>query len=57
MGKKADWNFMMHTCNLSGGTIPIKSCDQQGIEEAAASLATVVHTITWDQLLQQYGYM
>ncbi len=48
---------MMHTCNLSGGTIPIKSCDQQGIEEAAASLATVVHTITWDQLLQQYGYM
>ena len=40
--KKADWNFMMHTCNLSGGTIPIKSCDQQEIEEAAASLATVV---------------
>ncbi|MBT8558537.1 hypothetical protein G6712_06095 [Polynucleobacter paneuropaeus] len=35
--KKSDWNFMVNTCQLKGGTEKIASCNTQLAEEAASS--------------------
>lgn len=35
--KKSDWNFMVNTCNLNGGTQAIPTCNTQFAEQAALS--------------------
>jgi hypothetical protein len=35
--KKSDWNFMVNTCSLNGGTERIPSCNTQFAEQAALS--------------------
>jgi len=37
--KKSDWNFMVNTCHLNGGSVEIARCDE-GLSQQAASTAS-----------------
>lgn len=45
--KKSDWNFMVNTCQLLGGTTEIASCDTRLAEQAASAEANYAALYTF----------
>jgi len=57
--KKNDWNFMVNTCSLNGGSEPIANCNPQLAEQAALSAgnSTALFTLYGPQQVSMQMYL